>query len=1481
MSSVVHLTPGLENLRPISRGIPIIPRSRSTSRTSSVYLQKKYDLKSDSASSVQSVADENMSLEDIWSMLSQKVAIRKEDLKAAFRAFDHRSQGTVTKGEFRRVIEGFLLPLTQSQFEALLEKIPQRSNGTIPYMQFLRQYWSIRVSSATSRIPCVSASRQGLPLGELQCRLKDKIGGNLKNITRAFRLFDYNRDGQIQQHELRRVLESYCFPLSQHEFHRLWLHYCPNNSQTVSYKEFLERLGVDCENYRKIAADSVKLALNWDTVNRSTAKPQSRSAVCTSLAENLDSLDEIHAKFLKKMSSNHALVEKALQAIDIKDSGVVSYDELKSVLSSFLFPVSDSIFPSLLSRFGVDPTELVQWRTFINLFREEEEQMLNLGNEKDTSSPCVSNIEEILPKLQEQILEVFPLLKKGFLALDENRTGMVSRADLRRLLEGLTFRLTDEQFGGLTGLLCVQKSGSINYQHFLDFIRNQRSVIEEQSSKSPDQPEPSASRLCAVSPSATETLTAVQGILKETLSEKYDSLMASLNNADPTQSYSVPPEVLKKLMQQIGLSLSDSHFNMLCEPFMESGGVNYKLMMMSLGIFERSGNSPSVMERNRSTATESAESQAVVDIFLRMLRDMIQDRGVTLKQYLLTTFRGSETMLGLRDFQKILDDCRISLQAPQFQTLVQALGFCDGQISSSEFVAKYEDAITTENYKERRIKSSNIKSNNLMSAEDCFNQLAKRIKEYHGDFLTAFRLMDQNRDGLVNQNDFRVLFDSLRIVIKEKEYQRLLELLGFKPGSNLNYPEFFQNIQPNVRPGLQFISNMTAEELLDHSCEQVHTYLVTSARTSWTQFSKAFSQYGEDGESIVTKTGLRNILYKYYLPITSREFEKLWARYDEDGKGYVTQRQFLDKLNINTQEFACTVGPEEITTSRTACTTPLTETTLHKLRDWLKFNFEDVSRCLVEMDESRDGHVAVKALLSLFNRHGFQLQEQQLLHLIKNLGINVCHGKLVYLDFLEQLSGTNAEIEPQLSQYKESPASVEDVEGLSPEGALQRVRELVTTSSHTLFKAFEVFDQAKKGKVTQPDFRRVLDNFCVRLSDVQYRKLLAKLSVKYGEETLVDWKHFLQTFDLHNQETSKEWLEKVQKMRFPNQPHPLPISDILVRIQEVVSARLNTITKDIVDLDYARHNVISKEQFKIICDQHFMRLSDDQFEKLWKILPVSAYGCLDYHEFLKKFSGELQEKEEEKPESSPSPECRKPLGSSSAVLPKCPKTAPCIPERRKAFSPEQFKRPSTVSGGFSVTVPLDCEAVERRLRFQLRSCWREVQRKCREADTERTGEINMQDFLDILEKLHVDLSQSQFEQLSKKYNIRKKGRISYSEFLLHFVLMLKPQANTCTGRRKLHLPKTPMSAGPLSDQGADALLRLCTPVQLHWRTLRRTLMSYDKERTGKISVQDFRKVLRQYKVNISEEDFFHLTYFFDKNISGNISYNEFLAIFQK
>ena len=45
-----------------------------------------------------------------------------------------------------------------------------------------------------------------------------QVHKNLKNVIKALRLYDYNRDGHIQRHELRKVLENYCFKMSDQQF---------------------------------------------------------------------------------------------------------------------------------------------------------------------------------------------------------------------------------------------------------------------------------------------------------------------------------------------------------------------------------------------------------------------------------------------------------------------------------------------------------------------------------------------------------------------------------------------------------------------------------------------------------------------------------------------------------------------------------------------------------------------------------------------------------------------------------------------------------------------------------------------------------------------------------------------------------------------------------------------------------------------------------------------------------------------------------------------------------------------------------------------------------------------------------------------------------------------------------------------------------------------------------------------------------------
>ena len=75
------------------------------------------------------------------------------------------------------------------------------------------------------------------------------------------------------------------------------------------------------------------------------------------------------------------------------------------------------------------------------------------------------------------------------------------------------------------------------------------------------------------------------------------------------------------------------------------------------------------------------------------------------------------------------------------------------------------------------------------------------------------------------------------------------------------------------------------------------------------------------------------------------------------------------------------------------------------------------------------------------------------------------------------------------------------------------------------------------------------------------------------------------------------------------------------------------------------------------------------------------------------------------------------------------------------------------------------------------------------------------------------------------------------------------------------------------------MLRLRDCVLANWKDMRRYFRAIDIQNSGVVESLDFRRVLRQFNVNLEEEEFFHLLSYYDKNMNGKISYNEFIRAY--
>ncbi|KAL2102745.1 hypothetical protein ACEWY4_001913 [Coilia grayii] len=741
------------------------------------------------------------------------------------------------------------------------------------------------------------------------------------------------------------------------------------------------------------------------------------------------------------------------------------------------------------------------------------------------------------------------------------------------------------------------------------------------------------------------------------------------------------------------------------------------------------------------------------------------------------------------------------------------------------------------------------------------------VSAFRKNLYSAFRLMDKDRDGFVYPCDYLVLHTSLGFVCKDSEYSRLLRWLFFSPSKNITYREFQKIVQSKgLKLRVQPASGAPSFSVLQR-----------------------LSRYGKDGVQIILKNDFKNLALSFGLPITPDELQMLWSRYDPDGKGYLTASEFRERLKLDPTEDIC--RPVTVVSLPSANPRPKSGVSLKDIGDLVRQHYHDLSADLSRVEQERErererekgrpgtereedlshverewkgegenggaGRVRVEDLQDVLKRHGCSLGREQLHRLLHSLKVRVVDGGLAWQQFLRAFE-PSPEQPSQVSHLSSAPslAPTQDLQALSPGRAILRLRELVTASAHTLQKVFSSFDRNDSGTVSSLLFRRVLDHFCARLSDLQYRCLLSHLALDW-DSNAVCWRSFLEQFDANSKES---------KAPTPAPLQPLSNGELLSCVRGVISEHLFSITMEMLDMDSANCGTISKEDFREVADHHFHFLSPEQLDWLWEQLPVTERGDLDYRAFLKRFSSD-------EPCVSPSPAspalpCPSPLEAETPPVTRRPMSAPCSSRTGK-----QGQRRGACSG----PLLLNCEAVERRIQSRVHCCWREIHRRCRQEDQRRSGQISQHAFMAILKELHVDLEDQELKQLAKKYDIQSNGQLSYPDFLHHFVFFLHPQTKQAfelQPKRSDTLHKQTLALE--DDLCALAVLRMSKLVRQRWRSMRQSFAAHDHNHSGSVPIPEFRRVLRQHSVNLSEDEFFHLVSCFDKDAGGRISYNHFL-----
>lgn len=486
------------------------------------------------------------------------------------------------------------------------------------------------------------------------------------------------------------------------------------------------------------------------------------------------------------------------------------------------------------------------------------------------------------------------------------------------------------------------------------------------------------------------------------------------------------------------------------------------------------------------------------------------------------------------------------------------------------------------------------------------------------------------------------------------------------------------------------------------------------------------------------------------------------------------------------------------------------------------------------------------------------------------MDVSVHNNQIDPVEFLRALEISWASKPHPKEKEESSPINFSK---LNPDEVIKSMQEVVESSQPALVKAFSALDKEDTGFVKAMEFGDVLKSICQKLTDNQYHYFLRRLRLHLTAN--IHWKYFLENFSSFLDETADEWAENMPKVPPPECPKETSSREILARVQKAVTSHYHTIAQEFENFDTLKSNTVSRDEFRSICTRHVQILTDEQFDRLWSEMPVNAKGRLKYQDFLSKLSTErVPSPPMAAGDSGDSMVAQR--GSSAPEVSQGARSTLSSPSRDLRAGLKSRSHPCTPVG----TPPLqNCEPIESRLRKQIQGCWRELLKECKEKDTDKQGSITAAEFLALIEKFKLDISREESQQLLVKYDMKNNGKFAYCDFIQSCVLLLKAKETSLMRRMRIQNADKMKEAGVETPSFYSALLRIQPKIVHCWRPMRRTFKTYDENGTGLLSVADFRKVLRQFSINLSEEEFFHVLEYYDKSLSSKISYNDFLRAF--
>jgi Ca2+-binding EF-hand superfamily protein len=426
-----------------------------------------------------------------------------------------------------------------------------------------------------------------------------------------------------------------------------------------------------------------------------------------------------------------------------------------------------------------------------------------------------------------------------------------------------------------------------------------------------------------------------------------------------------------------------------------------------------------------------------------------------------------------REFQRVLQKLGVDLSSRDVRRIASRFDpKDDGRIKYKDFILFCDDGAVVDRDRDRdddRGRDVDRLEDRASETVAKLKQLVRKATRKGVDLRESFEHFDTNRDGEIDEREFRNGLERLGFDLTRGEASEMMAMFG--RGGRIKYRDFIRAIDP------------AEEEKLDEEVtELVSRRLIREGRRRGEMLS-VFEAIDGDGSGYVTQREFVRGMEKLGLGLETRDVKRVFAKFDRDRAGKVSYNEFVRAVEKHTGDRAPTHADDE-------------DELAMRVQKKLRRSDEDLDRLFRKFDENNSGRISEREFLRAMDKLRLDLTDKEARKLMSRFDTDNS-GSISYREFIRFAEGRGGVSSPRKAGRARPDDSDRSSRNLDAEldddyELSAKVRKIIRRRDENLDRVFREFDRNGDGEVSEREFLRAMDKLRLDLTDKEARKLMSR-----------------------------------------------------------------------------------------------------------------------------------------------------------------------------------------------------------------------------------------------------------------------------------------------------------------------------------------------------------------------------------------------------